>query len=116
MPQSIFPPAGIYAIDVTLPVDIRRDFISQTRNNTITADNVLENECFTDVDNIRTPVIDIANLSTILDNELTDVLDVPVCSDLNYEPFKYIENNNYFMCDGIDPDSNIHNKISVDIL
>ena len=107
MPQSIFPPAGIYAIDVTLPVDIRRDFTSQTRNNTITADNVLENECFTDsyVDNIRTPVIDIANLSTILDNDLTDLLDVPVCSDLNYEPFKYIENNNYFMCDGIDPDS-----------
>ena len=33
----------------------------------------------------------------------------PVCSDLNYEPFKYIENNNYFMCD-------IHNKISVDSL
>ena len=29
---------------------------------------------------------------------------------------KYIENNNYFMCDGIDPDSNIHNKISVDSL
>ena len=41
---------------------------------------------------------------------------LPVCSDLNYEPFKYIENNNYFMCDGIDPDSNIHNKISVDSL
>ena len=85
MPQTIFPPAGIYAIDVTLPVDIRRDFASQvTRNNTITADNVLENECFTDnyVDNIRTPVIDIANLSTILDNDLTDLLDVPVCSDL----------------------------------
>ena len=64
-----------YAIDVTLPVDIRRDFTSQvTRNNTITADNVLENECFTDnyVDNIRTPVIDIANLSTILYNDLTD--------------------------------------------
>ena len=119
MPQSIFPPAGIYAIDVTLPVDIRRDFTSQvTRKNTITADNVLENECFTDnyVDNIRTPVIDIANISTILDNDLTDLLDVPVCSDLNYEPFKYIENNNYFMCDGIDPDSNIHNKISVDSL
>ena len=73
MPQTIFPPAGIYAIDVTLPVDIRRDFTSQvTRNNTITADNVLENEYFTDnyVDNIRTPVIDIANLSTILDNDL----------------------------------------------
>ena len=38
-------------------------------------------------------MIDIANLSTILDNDLTDLLDVPVCSDLNYEPFKYIENN-----------------------
>ena len=36
--------------------------------------------------------------------------------DLNYEPFKYFENHNYFMCDGIDPDSNIHNKISVDSL
>ena len=48
----------------------------------------------------------IANLSETLDtsNDLTDIL-VPVCSDLNYEPFKYIENNNYFMCDGIDPDS-----------
>ena len=115
MPQTIFPPAGIYAIDVTLPVDTRRDFTSQTINNTNTADNVLETDHFTDnyVDNIRSPVIDIANLSTILDNDLTDLLDVPVCSDLNYEPFKYIENNNYFMCDGIDPDSNIHNKISV---
>ena len=56
-------------------------------------------------------MIDIANLSTILDNDLTDLLDVPVCSDLNYEPFKYIENNIYYICDGIDPDSNIHNKI-----
>ena len=47
--------------------------------------------------------------SAILDtsNNVTDLLDVP--NDLNYEPFKYIENNNYFMCDGIDPDSNIHN-------
>ena len=56
------------------------------------ADNVLETEYFTDnyVDNVRSPVIDIANLSTILDNDLTDLLDVPVCSDLNYEPFKYI--------------------------
>ena len=80
MPQTIFLPAGIYAIDVTLHVDIRRDFTSQTRNITITADNALENECFTDnyVDNIRTPVIDIANISTILDNDLTDLLDVPV--------------------------------------
>ena len=103
-------------IDVTLHVDIRRDFTSQTRNNTNTADNVLETEYFTDnyVDNVRSPVIDTANLSTILDNDLTDLLDIPVCSDLNYEPFKYIENNNYFMCDAIDPDSNIHNKICVD--
>ena len=40
-------------IDVTLPVDIRRDFTSQIRNNTNTADNVLETEYFTDnyVDN-----------------------------------------------------------------
>ena len=39
----------------------------------------------------------IANLSSILDtsNDLTNVLDVPVCSDLNYEPFKFTENNNY---------------------
>ena len=86
MPQRIFPPAGIYAIDVTLPVDIRRDVTSQTRNNT---DNVLETEYFNDnyVDNVRSPVIDIANLSPILDNDLTDLLDVPVCSDLNYEPY-----------------------------
>ena len=71
---------------VTLPVDIRTDFTSQTRNNTNTADNVLETEYFTDnyVDNVRSPVIDIANLSTILDNDLTDLLDVPVCSDLNH--------------------------------
>ena len=78
-----------------------------------------ETEYFTDnyyVDNVHSPVIDIANLSTILDNDLTDLLDVPVCSDLNYEPFKYIENNNYFMCEAIDPDSNIHNKIFVDSL
>ena len=27
-----------------------------------------------------------------------------------------IENNNYFMCDGIDPDSNIQNRICVDSL
>ena len=105
MPQTIFPPAGIYAIDVTLPVDTRRDFTSQTINNTNTADNVLETDHFTD-----------NYVNTILDNDLTDLLDVPVCSDLNYEPFKYIEKNNYFMCDGIDPDSNIHNKISVDSL
>ena len=83
--EKISRPEEIYHDNVTLPVDIRRDFTSQTRNTTITADNVLENECFTDnyVDNIRTPVIDIANLSTILDNDLTDLLDVPVCSDLN---------------------------------
>ena len=58
----------------------------------------------------------IANLSAILDtsNNVTDLLDVP--NDLNYEPFKYIENNNYFMCDGIDPDSNIHKNICVDSL
>ena len=118
MPQRIFSPAGIYAIDVTLSVDIRRDVTSQTRNNTNTADNVLETEYFTDnyVDDVRSPVIDIANLSAILDNDLTDLLDVPVCSDLNYEPFKYIENNNSFMCDAIDPDSNIHKKIFVDSL
>ena len=86
MPQRIFPPAGIYTIDVTLPVDIRRDSTSQTRNNTNNADNVLETEYFTDnyVDNVRSPVIDIANLSTILDNDLTNLLEVPVCSDLNY--------------------------------
>ena len=48
MPQTIFPPAGIYAIDVTLPVDTRRDFTSQTINNTNTADNVLETDHFTD--------------------------------------------------------------------
>ena len=71
MPQSIFQPAGVYPIHVTLPVDIRRDFTSQT-----TADNVLETEYLTD--NIRSPVIDIANLYTILDNDLTDLLDVPV--------------------------------------
>ena len=49
----------------------------------------------------------IANLSAILDtsNNVTDLVDVP--NDLNYEPFKYSENNNYFMCDGIGPDSNI---------
>ena len=58
----------------------------------------------------------IAILSAILDtsNNVTDLLDVP--NDLNYEPFKYIENNNYFMCDGIDPDSNIHKNICVDSL
>ena len=102
-------------VDVTLPVDIRRDFTSQTRNNTNTADNVLETEYFTDnyVDNVRSPVIEIANLYTILYNDLTDLL---VCSYLNYEPFKYIENNNYFMCDAIDPDSNIHKQIFVDSL
>ena len=103
---------------LTIPVDIHRDFTSQTRNNTNTADNVLETEYFTDnyVDNVRSPVIGRADLSTILDNDLTDLLDVPVCPDLNYEPFKYIENNNYFMCDAIDPDSNIHNKIIADSL
>ena len=41
---SIFSPAGIYAIDVTLPVVIPLDSTSQTRNNTNTADNVLETE------------------------------------------------------------------------
>ena len=48
MPQSIFPPA-----------DIRRD-------------NVLETEYFTDnyVDNVNSPVIDIAHLSAILDDDL----------------------------------------------
>ena len=58
----------------------------------------------------------IANLSAILDtsNNVTYLLDVP--NDLNYEPFKFIENNNYFMCAGIDPDSNIHNNICVDRL
>ena len=35
-------------------------------------------------------MIDIANLSTIIDNDLTDLLDVPVCSDLNYEPLMKI--------------------------
>ena len=56
----------------------------------------------------------IAYLSVNLDNDLTDLFHV--CSDHNYEPFKCIENNNYFTCDGIDPDSNIHNKICVDSL
>ena len=42
--------------------------------------------------------------------------DASVESDLNYEPFKYIENNNDFICDGIDTNSNIHNKICVDSL
>ena len=50
MPQSIFPPAGIYA-NRRLNVDIRY------------------------VDNVHSPVIDIANLSVILDNNLTDLLD-----------------------------------------
>ena len=70
-----------------------------------TETDTLETEYFTDnyVDNVRSPVIDIANLSTILDNDLTYLLDVPVCSDLNYEPFKYIENNNYFMCEATLP-------------
>ena len=65
-------------VDVTLPVDIRRDFTSQTRNNTNTADNVLETEYFTDnyVDNVRSPVIEIANLYMILDNDLTDLLHI----------------------------------------
>ena len=40
-----------------------------------------------------------ADKRIVVDNDLTDLLDVPVCSDLNYEPLKYIENNNYFMCD-----------------
>ena len=71
MPQSTFPPTGIYAIHVTPHVDMRRDFTSQTRHNTNTADNVLEPELFTDnyVDNVHSPVID-ANLSAILDNDL----------------------------------------------
>ena len=57
-------------------------------------------------------MIDIANLSVILDNDLTDLLDVLVYSDPYSHLNKYyIENNNYFMFDGIDPDSNIHNKI-----
>ena len=66
MQQSIFPPAGISA---TPHVDIRWDFTSQTRNNTNTADNVLEIEYFTDnyVDNVHSRVIDIANLSAILE-------------------------------------------------
>ena len=60
----------------------------------------------------------IANLSAIPDtsNDLTNLLDVPVCSDLNYDPFKFTENNNYFMCDGIDPDSNMHSNICVNSL
>ena len=82
MPQSIFPPAAIYAIDITPHVDIRRDFTSQPRNNTNTADDVFEIQYFTDNH--------IANLSAILDNDLTELLGVPVCYDLNYEPFKYI--------------------------
>ena len=47
--------------------------------------SIMISDHFTDnyVDNIRSPVIDIANLSTIIDNDLTDLLDVPVCSDLN---------------------------------
>ena len=69
MQQSIFPPAGIYAISATPHVDIRWDFTSQTRNNTNTADNVLEIEYFTDnyVDNVHSRVIDIPNLSAILE-------------------------------------------------
>ena len=70
-------------------MDIHRDFKSQTRNNTNTVHDVLETEYFTDNH--------IANLSQILYNDLTDVLGVPVCSDLNYESFKYIEDTNYFM-------------------
>ena len=60
----------------------------------------------------------IANISAIPDtsNDLTNLLDVPVCSDLNYEPFKCTENNNYFMCDGINPDSNMHSNICVNSL
>ena len=60
----------------------------------------------------------IANISAIPDtsNDLTNLLDVPVCSDLNYEPFKFTENNNYFMCDGIDPYSNMHSNICVNSL
>ena len=63
-------------------------------------------------------LIAIINLSEILDNsnDLTDLLDIPVSPDLTYEPLKYSENNNYFMCDGIDPDNNIHNNICVDSL
>ena len=33
---------------------------------------------------------------------------------VNHKPFEYTENNNYFMCDGIDQDSNINNTICVD--
>ena len=94
MIQSIFSSNISPCISVVVVLDIRRDFTSQTRNNTNTADNVLETEYFTDnyyVDNVRSPVIDIANLSTILDNDLTDLLDVPVCSDLNYEPCRIYE-------------------------
>ena len=65
MPQTIFPPAGIYAIDVTLPVDTRRDFTSQTINNTNTADNVLETDHFTD-----------NYVNTILDNDVSYPLEV----------------------------------------
>ena len=69
MQQSIFPPAGIYAIYATPHVDIRCrwDFTSQTRNNTDTADDVLEIEYFSDnyVDSVHSRVIDISNLSAI---------------------------------------------------
>ena len=46
---------------------LRWDFTSQTRNNTNTADDVLEIEYFTDnyVDSVHSRVIDIANLSAI---------------------------------------------------
>ena len=49
-----------------------------------------------------------------IDNHLIDLF--YNCSDLNYEPLNYAESKEYFMTDNIDPDNNIHNKLSVSSL
>ena len=49
-----------------------------------------------------------------VDDNLIDLFDN--CSDLNYEPFKHAESKDYFVTDNIDPDNNVHNKLSVNSL
>ena len=53
-------------------------------------------------------------LSMGIDHNLLDLFDK--CSDLNYEPFKHVESKDYFVTDKIDPDNNLHNKLSVSSL
>ena len=36
------------------------------------------------------------------------------CTDLNFQPYTYTENNDYFVGDEADPDNNFFNRLQVD--